>query len=142
MFETMLITRVDHNPVTGRLYLSSYSGSALSSRMHSINLDGTSFESTAWDDLYTGIYCQRNGNIYKYYPNPAGDLFCISIPDNFQGQSCRIDIFDAAGRLIRSLDAQHTPSLIALDCSSFPAGHYVVRYRNDAGSFLLRFQKP
>jgi hypothetical protein len=65
MFDTEKIGESDHDPLSGRLYLSAYSGSYGSSRLFSLTLDGTTVSHTPFGNQYGArIHCQRNGNFF------------------------------------------------------------------------------
>lgn len=85
-----------------------------------------------------------NGSAIVLYPNPAIDRLNILLPDNFKG-SCRIDIFDIAGRLMQEGTGSTSggETKITLDVSRLPAGTYLVRLHGNSGNFhgIKRFIK-
>ncbi|MFM7079551.1 MAG: T9SS type A sorting domain-containing protein, partial [Bacteroidota bacterium] len=74
------------------------------------------------EELYTGVGTNITSNDFAIYPNPAVDHIRLNYPDEL-GPSTRVDILDAAGRLVKSVSGRQDH----ISLTDLNTGLYVVR---------------
>lgn len=75
------------------------------------------------------------------FPNPVSQILYVSVPGDFLHQEVQLNIIDLHGRVLKSMDTQHCPPSVGLDCSALVAGQYVLQCVARGGVRALSFQK-
>ena len=75
---------------------------------------------------------QVENRTWSIYPNPAGDVLYLNLPDDSNG----IALFDISGKLILNQPATNAGA-VSLDVSSIPSGWYVVSF--ESGSQPVKY---
>lgn len=70
-------------------------------------------------------------NELKLYPNPAMDFISLEIPES-SDNPLAVQVFDAAGRLLRTTDVAGQKDKIQVDLSGLPAGFFMIIVRSES----------
>ncbi len=94
-----------------------------------LDLQENTILTAVFDDV-TGLQDMEESIRYMVYPNPAQDLFTVSIEP--QPNGIELMIVDMHGRLIehRNIASSHGEILEVFDAGSIPAGIYFIRLSN------------
>lgn len=128
--QTEQIADLDFDPVTGRVYMSSYSSSFGSSRLHRIDLDGSNPATSSFSSQYGGdIFCQNNGNFYIYTPyklvlynpafSPVGEHTLPSAGYVFSTVGDNLFAFDMGSVSVFDNEGTYKARLFSPDITSF-----------------------
>lgn len=74
---------------------------------------------------------QSEANIFRVYPNPAGDSFSIGMQ---QGEMSSLRIYDAGGRLVLSRQSNQSAIPLVIDLKGWKPGLYVVEVTGSHGT--------
>ena len=89
------------------------------------------------DTTTTGISDVSNlVELYNVYPNPAEDFVVFESTD-FDGNGYELELFDLKGRLL--VQQQSTAAKTQIDVSSFEAGIYIIRVKDQGQVFNQKF---
>ena len=77
-------------------------------------------------DLTLGVPAREGASILTVWPNPTTDHVRV---EGQTGTITRIDLMDAAGRMVKRLT--NVPATSAIDVRDLPAGHYTARILTD-----------
>lgn len=90
-----------------------------------------------FQDVTTAVKgINREIHSLEVYPNPAYDLLTIIIPENFQGQNTRVELYDALGRSVLQQNAGSNVASEKIDIQRLKSGYYLLSLRSSDGKFV------
>jgi hypothetical protein len=100
-----------------------------------------------WDNIevtdlsQTGIAEVKTSGIVNIYPNPVKDDLCLAFADSYRN-SCRVQLFDSAGNLVKSVDRNKDETVLHINTKPMPSGVYLlnIKEESDAHSFKVVIQ--
>lgn len=75
------------------------------------------------------------------YPNPAINELRVTIPNHWQGQKIRYEIFTVNGQAVRTLSRNSAGQTETMDISSLPSGSYIIKVSAEKESATQHFIK-
>jgi hypothetical protein len=72
----------------------------------------------------------KNTNLLKVYPNPARDYFIIEYSMNIKPDNASVVLYDAMGKIIRSMKINNTFDWLVVPSGDIPSGNYIGILKN------------
>ena len=76
-------------------------------------------------------------NAISLYPNPAGDIINIQLPENPNFIINGVKVYNALGQQVYTDSTKYT----SISTTSFPTGMYIVKLATDKGGWQSKFIK-